>query len=38
MEHTVRLDLEYIARRSIWLDLKILALTLPVVLTQKGAD
>lgn len=38
MEHTVRLDLEYIARRSIWLDLKIVLLTLPVVLAQRGAD
>jgi lipopolysaccharide/colanic/teichoic acid biosynthesis glycosyltransferase len=38
MEQTVRLDLEYIARQSIWLDLKILLLTIPVVLTQRGAD
>jgi lipopolysaccharide/colanic/teichoic acid biosynthesis glycosyltransferase len=37
MEQTVRLDLEYIARQSIWLDLKILLLTVPVVLTQRGA-
>jgi lipopolysaccharide/colanic/teichoic acid biosynthesis glycosyltransferase len=38
MEQTVRLDLEYIARQSIWLDLKILLLTIPIVLTQRGAD
>jgi lipopolysaccharide/colanic/teichoic acid biosynthesis glycosyltransferase len=38
MEHTVRLDLEYISRRSLWLDLKILALTVPAVLKRKGAD
>jgi lipopolysaccharide/colanic/teichoic acid biosynthesis glycosyltransferase len=38
MEQTVRLDLEYIARQSIWLDLKILLLTIPVVLMQRGAD
>jgi exopolysaccharide biosynthesis polyprenyl glycosylphosphotransferase len=33
----VRLDLEYIDNWSIWLDLKILWLTIPVVLFQKGA-
>jgi lipopolysaccharide/colanic/teichoic acid biosynthesis glycosyltransferase len=38
MEQTVRLDLEYIARQSLWLDLKILLLTVPVVLMQRGAD
>ncbi len=36
-EETVRLDLEYIARRSIWFDVKILLLTVPVVLSRKGA-
>jgi lipopolysaccharide/colanic/teichoic acid biosynthesis glycosyltransferase len=38
MEQTVRLDLEYIAHQSIWLDLKILLLTVPVVLMQRGAE
>ena len=33
----VRLDLDYIDNWSIWLDLKILWLTVPVVLFQKGA-
>jgi exopolysaccharide biosynthesis polyprenyl glycosylphosphotransferase len=33
----VRLDLEYIDNWSIWLDLKILWLTLPVVFTGSGA-
>lgn len=33
----VRLDLEYIDRWSLWLDLKILLKTIPVVLTGKGA-
>jgi exopolysaccharide biosynthesis polyprenyl glycosylphosphotransferase len=33
----VRLDLEYIDNWSIWLDLKILWMTIPVVLFQKGA-
>jgi lipopolysaccharide/colanic/teichoic acid biosynthesis glycosyltransferase len=36
-EEMVRLDLEYIARRSFWFDLKILLLTVPVVLSRKGA-
>jgi lipopolysaccharide/colanic/teichoic acid biosynthesis glycosyltransferase len=31
-------DLEYVGTHSIWLDLKVLALTLPVVLSRKGAD
>jgi lipopolysaccharide/colanic/teichoic acid biosynthesis glycosyltransferase len=34
----VRLDIEYIHTCSFWLDLKILLLTLPAVLTGKGAD
>jgi exopolysaccharide biosynthesis polyprenyl glycosylphosphotransferase len=33
----VRLDLEYIDHWSLWLDLKILWLTIPVVLMGKGA-
>ena len=33
----VRLDLEYIDNWSLWLDLKILARTIPVVLTGAGA-
>jgi len=33
----VRLDLEYIDNWSLWLDCKILLLTVPVVLTAKGA-
>jgi lipopolysaccharide/colanic/teichoic acid biosynthesis glycosyltransferase len=33
----VRLDLEYIDNWSIWLDLKILCQTVPVVLTGAGA-
>jgi lipopolysaccharide/colanic/teichoic acid biosynthesis glycosyltransferase len=34
----VRLDLEYIDNWSLWLDLKILCRTLPVVLTGVGAS
>jgi len=37
-EDVVRRDLEYIARRSIWFDLKILLLTVPAVVSGKGAD
>ena len=33
----VRLDLEYIDNWSLWLDLKILARTIPVVFTGAGA-
>lgn len=34
---TVELDLEYVATRSTWLDLRILFTTIPVVLSRKGA-
>jgi len=34
----VRYDLEYVASQSVWLDLRVLALTLPVVLSRRGAD
>jgi len=37
-EEMVRLDLEYLERRSALFDLKILLLTIPVVLLRKGAD
>jgi lipopolysaccharide/colanic/teichoic acid biosynthesis glycosyltransferase len=33
----MRLDVEYVRRRSLWLDLKILAMTIPAVLTGRGA-
>jgi lipopolysaccharide/colanic/teichoic acid biosynthesis glycosyltransferase len=33
----VRYDLEYISKQSIWFDLKIMLLTLPVMLFRKGA-
>jgi lipopolysaccharide/colanic/teichoic acid biosynthesis glycosyltransferase len=33
----VRLDVEYIDNWSLWLDLKILLRTIPVVLLGKGA-
>lgn len=36
-EEMVQLDKEYIDRQSIWLDLKILLLTIPAILSQRGA-
>jgi lipopolysaccharide/colanic/teichoic acid biosynthesis glycosyltransferase len=37
-EHMVDMDLEYIERRSFWLDFKLLALTIPTVLFTRGAQ
>lgn len=36
-EEMIHLDLDYIRRSSIWLDLKIIAKTMPAVLTGRGA-
>jgi exopolysaccharide biosynthesis polyprenyl glycosylphosphotransferase len=36
-EEWVRLDLQYIRQRSLWLDLKLLLLTIPAVITGRGA-
>ncbi len=33
----VRLDIEYVRTRSLWLDIKLLALTIPAVITARGA-
>jgi lipopolysaccharide/colanic/teichoic acid biosynthesis glycosyltransferase len=33
----IRLDTEYVERRSLWLNLKILLLTLPTVINGRGA-
>ena len=37
VKNKVKLDLVYIANRSIWLDVKIMANTLPVMIGRKGA-
>jgi len=37
-EEMVRMDIEYICNASVWLDLKILFLTIPAVLSRKGAE
>lgn len=37
-DEMVRLDIEYINRQSIWLDLRILLFTLPTVLLRRGAE
>lgn len=34
----IRMDLEYIHKASLWLDLKILFLTIPAVLSKRGAE
>jgi lipopolysaccharide/colanic/teichoic acid biosynthesis glycosyltransferase len=36
-EEMFRLDMEYIKSQSLWLDLKILLLTLPAIISSKGA-
>ena len=36
-EDMVRLDVDYIQRRSFWLDLQILLLTVPAVISRRGA-
>ncbi|MCH9687395.1 MAG: sugar transferase, partial [Deltaproteobacteria bacterium] len=37
-EEWMRMDLEYIDNWSLWLDLRIIFLTVPVVLIHKGAS
>jgi lipopolysaccharide/colanic/teichoic acid biosynthesis glycosyltransferase len=36
-EEMIRLDVEYVRRRSLWLDLSILARTLPAIVSGRGA-
>lgn len=37
-EEMVLLDIEYISNQSLWLDLKLLLLTIPAVLSGRGAE
>ena len=37
MDDSTRLDIAYVQRRSVWLDLQILVRTVPAVLTRRGA-
>jgi lipopolysaccharide/colanic/teichoic acid biosynthesis glycosyltransferase len=37
-EEMIRMDVEYIQNASLWLDLKILCLTIPAVLSRRGAE
>jgi lipopolysaccharide/colanic/teichoic acid biosynthesis glycosyltransferase len=34
----VRMDLHYIERASLWLDLKLIVLTVPAMLCGEGAE
>jgi lipopolysaccharide/colanic/teichoic acid biosynthesis glycosyltransferase len=37
-EEQMRMDIEYVRNQSLWLDLKILILTIPAVLSGRGAE
>ncbi|MCI2068393.1 MAG: sugar transferase [Bacilli bacterium] len=37
-DQQVDMDIDYIVRRSVWFDLKLLVLTIPAVLSHKGAE
>ena len=37
-EEMIRMDIDYVRRQSLWLDLKILLLTIPAVFSGKGAE
>ena len=37
-KEAIQLDIEYVRRASLWLDFKILALTVPAVLSGRGAE
>jgi lipopolysaccharide/colanic/teichoic acid biosynthesis glycosyltransferase len=38
LEEMVKLDIEYVHRRSLWLNLRILVLTVPAVVSGRGAS
>ena len=37
-EEMIRMDIDYVRQQSLWLDLKILLLTIPAVLSGRGAE
>jgi len=37
-EEQIRMDIEYVRNQSLWLDIKILFLTIPAVLSRRGAE
>jgi lipopolysaccharide/colanic/teichoic acid biosynthesis glycosyltransferase len=37
-EEMITMDIEYVRNRSLWLDIRILGLTIPAVLSGRGAD
>ncbi len=37
-DEMIRLDIEYVRRQSLWLDLKIMLMTIPAVLSGRGAE
>jgi lipopolysaccharide/colanic/teichoic acid biosynthesis glycosyltransferase len=37
-EEQIGMDIEYVRNRSLWLDLKLLFLTIPAVLSGRGAE
>jgi len=37
-EEMIRMDIQYVQNASLWLDLKVLFLTIPAVLSSRGAE
>ena len=37
-DEMIRMDIDYVRRRSLWLDVKLLFLTIPAVLSGRGAE
>jgi len=37
-EEMIRMDIQYVRNASLWLDLKVLLLTIPAVLSRRGAE
>jgi lipopolysaccharide/colanic/teichoic acid biosynthesis glycosyltransferase len=37
-EEMIRMDIDYVRNRSLWLDIKILVFTIPAVLSGRGAE